>query len=69
MSDVQVRPGVFTLLCDMTEGCVNAITHLDTAGYVYCTTHGLDRRSYEPCRKMRPWEIRRLETGRPLAHY
>jgi hypothetical protein len=69
MSDVQVRPGVFTLLCDMTKGCINAVTHIDTRGFVYCTTHGLQRRASEPCRKLRPWEIRRLERGVPLAHY
>lgn len=55
--------------CDMVEGCREPVTHIDNKGYVYCTGHGLERRMWRPCRKLQPWELRRLESGRALAHY
>ena len=55
--------------CDMTKDCKQPVTHLDTAGYVYCTAHGLERRSYEPCRKLRPFELRRLARGEQIQRY
>jgi len=57
------------LRCDMADDCAAPVTHLDRKGYVYCAPHGIERRDYQPCRKMQPWEIRRLETGRPLSSY
>jgi hypothetical protein len=57
------------LKCDMTKDCSAAVTHLDRKGYVYCAPHGVDRRGAQPCRKLQPWELRRLEQGRPLARY
>jgi hypothetical protein len=55
--------------CDMVTGCEKPVTHLDTAGFVYCTTHGEQRRCYEPCRKLRPHELRRLERGEQITRY
>lgn len=57
------------LTCDGWCNSTGEVTHIDTAGYVYCTPCGLTRRMYEPCRKLRPWELRRLKRGVPLAHY
>lgn len=58
-----------TLQCDMDHDCFEAVTHVDQKGYAYCTKHGLDRRYYQPCRKLRDWERRRLQRGEPLARY
>jgi hypothetical protein len=55
--------------CDMTAECDRPVTHLDQDGYVYCTDHGLSRRTWQPCRRLRGWELRRLERGETLARY
>ena len=57
------------LACDMTADCKEPVTHLDNKGYAYCTEHGIERRDWRPCRKLRPWEVRRLERDEPLNHY
>lgn len=57
------------LKCDMTIDCDQPVTHVDQKGYVYCTTHGIQRRGYQPCRTMRPFEITRLTSGQPLTKY
>lgn len=58
-----------TARCDMTADCDRPITHLDQAGFVYCTQHGLQRRQYEPCRKLRAHELRRIERGEQVRRY
>lgn len=58
-----------TLQCDVELDCTEHPTMLDTAGFVYCAEHGLDRREYEPCRKLRPHEQRKIERGEALARY
>ncbi len=67
------RAGGPTILhCDNMTGrpdCPGDVTMIDTAGFAYCTPCGMTRRDYEPCRKLRPWELRRLMAGRPLARY
>ena len=55
--------------CEMTSECNEAVTHMDKKGYIYCTTHGLERREYQPCRKLRPHEVNRLRKGRALTKY
>jgi hypothetical protein len=55
--------------CDMVDDCKEPITHIDTAGFAYCTTHGLERRESEPCRKLRPHELNRLNRGEQLKRY
>lgn len=57
------------LACDMVEGCTDPVTYIDRKGYVYCTKHGLERQSYQPCRKLRPAEITWITSGEPLAAY
>lgn len=58
-----------TLTCDMKRDCTAPITHIDNKGFIYCATHGTDRRDYCPCRKLRPFELRRLARGEVLARY
>jgi hypothetical protein len=57
------------LQCDMDRDCQGEITHLGQKGYVYCEKHGLQRRYYRPCRKLRPGEIKKLQRGEALARY
>jgi hypothetical protein len=57
------------LRCDMTDDCSANVTHIDQDGYAYCTEHGIERRSWMPCRKLRPHELARLQRGEPLARY
>ena len=57
------------LQCAMEDDCKDTITHLDNAGFIYCTTHGIHRRWYKPCRKLRAHEIRRLERGDRIKTY
>ena len=58
-----------TLTCDMEKDCIAPVAMIDTAGFIYCENHGLDRRQWEPCRRLRDWELRRLERGKPLTRY
>jgi hypothetical protein len=55
--------------CDMDNDCTTPATMIDTAGFAYCEPHGMQRRQYEPCRKLRPYELRKLLRGEPLARY
>lgn len=57
------------LACDMTKGCTAPVTHLDQDGYVYCTRHGIQRRNYQPCRKLRGYELNRLLRGDTIKRY
>jgi hypothetical protein len=62
-------PAIVLPRCDMHATCREGVTYLDSAGYVYCTKHGLERQSYEPCRKLRPYELKRLARGEPVERY
>lgn len=55
--------------CDMHAGCAAQVTHIGEKGYIYCTTHAGLRQGYERCRRLRPWECRRIESGKPLRSY
>jgi hypothetical protein len=57
------------LKCDMNTECEAPVTHIDQDGFTYCTDHGIDRRSWQPCRKLRPHELRKLQRGEQLARY
>lgn len=57
------------LCCDQREDCTAPVTHLDQNGFVYCTEHGIKRRDWKPCRKLRAHELRRLERGEVLTRY
>lgn len=58
-----------TLRCDMDLSCRADITHIDDNGFIYCTSHGIQRRDWRPCRKLRPHELARLRRGEVLARY
>ncbi len=55
--------------CDMTHSCPEPVTHMDRSGFLYCTAHGLQRRTYQPCRKLRPHELNRLQRGELITKY
>ena len=57
------------LKCDMEKDCGEAITHIDDKGYIYCHAHGVQRKSFRPCRKLTPKELKQLKAGTPLASY
>jgi hypothetical protein len=59
------------LACDMDHACTAPITMLDRKGYIYCTPHGLDRRTLSgiPCRKLLVREIAQLKRGEQIAKY
>ncbi len=61
--------GTYALGCDMKRECSDPITHLDTKGFIYCTNHGLQRRQHQPCRKLRPHELKRLQAGQAIQKY
>ena len=56
-------------LCDKDPSCTEPIAMIDNKGFVYCADHGLDRRGWVPCRKLRPHELRRVLRGQLVARY
>lgn len=58
-----------TPTCEMTKTCSQPVTMIDSSGFVYCSAHGLSRQGWRLCRKLRPYEIRRLERGDSLTKY
>lgn len=69
MASVEMKQGEFTLLCDMTEGCLAPVTHIDDKGFAYCTEHGIQRRDSRRCRKLRAHELNGLKRGEQIARY
>jgi hypothetical protein len=57
-----------TLKCEMESDCRSPVTYVDTKGYVYCTPHGLQRKDYQRCRKLRPNEIEKLKRGETIRY-
>lgn len=57
-----------TLKCDMTKTCAADVTYIDDKGFVYCTDHGLQRRSHRPCRRLQKFEIALLTAGKPIRY-
>lgn len=57
------------LHCEMSDTCMEPVTHLDEHGFIYCAPHGFMRRYSMRCRKLRPHELRRLESGNPIRAY
>lgn len=55
--------------CEMSDECNGVVTHVGDKGYVYCESHAVARRYWERTRRMRPWEVRWIEQGRPLPSY
>lgn len=57
------------LTCDMERTCTSPVTHIDVKGWVYCATHGPERRQHGTrCRKLTPTEIQQLRAGQPIAY-
>lgn len=54
--------------CDMEASCTAAVTHMDEKGFVYCATHGNDRKNYCRCRKLTAPELRVIAGGGSI-HY
>jgi len=57
------------LQCDWGEDCHAEISHIDSNGFIYCTPHGVQRRDWRPCRKLRPHELARLRRGEQVTRY
>lgn len=57
------------LTCEMVKDCSEPVTHIDQDGYIYCADHGVERRTWKPCRKLRTWELHRIERTGSLRHY
>jgi hypothetical protein len=55
--------------CDMVRECNAPVAYIDAKGYAYCAKHGLERQSYQRCRKLRPYELKRLLHGETLKRY
>jgi len=57
------------LHCDMRIDCERPVAMIDAKGYVYCASHGVDRRQAVPCRKLRSYELAKLTRGEQIAKY
>lgn len=47
----------------------DGITHIDDKGYIYCAKCGPTRRTWRPCRKLRPHELNRIRRGQQVTRY
>ncbi len=57
------------LSCDMLGTvCAEPVTHIDENGWVYCTTHGVQRQKMMKCRQLTKSEKGRLLAGLPLPY-
>lgn len=54
------------LKCNSDAECLAPVTHIHKKGWILCTNHGEGQTS---CRKLRGWELRRLERGEPVPRY
>jgi len=53
----------------MKKDCNSDVVMLDDRGFIYCATHGLQRRnSGSRCRKLSPTEIKKLKRGETLRY-
>lgn len=55
--------------CEMVEDCPQPVTMIDVKGFIYCTEHGMERRFYQRCRKLRPHELRKVQRGIAIDRY
>ncbi len=57
------------LRCESSDTCEEPVTMMDSSGWIYCSTHGLQRREWKHCRKLRPYELNRLKAGKQIKSY
>jgi len=57
------------LVCAMDSACDWPIKRIDDKGFVYCDFHGIGRKYYARCRKLRPHELKKLQAGGTLTRY
>ena len=51
-----------TTKCDMRDTCTAPVAYVDNKGFVYCQDHGIARKAYCSCRKLKPAEIKKLQS-------
>lgn len=56
------------LKCAMLESCTRLVTHIDDKGYVYCTSHGEQRKAVRRCRALRSNEVSKLLNNQPIKY-
>jgi hypothetical protein len=63
--------GLEVVCCDSMRGpgCREPIARMDRSGFVYCEPCGQIRKRGEPCRKLRPSELRTLARGEQVKRY
>lgn len=54
--------------CNMTADCANAVTHIDSSGFVYCAFHADCRRRRFPVRKIKPAEAKVMAAGGMISY-
>jgi len=55
--------------CEMSKECEAPVSYIDEKGFIYCTECGTRRQSYCRCRKLRPFELRRILNGQQIERY
>lgn len=55
--------------CEMTTTCTEPVAMMDNKGFVYCAGHGMARRAYCPCRKLRSHELHKIARGETITKY
>jgi hypothetical protein len=55
--------------CDMKADCEKPIAYIDNKGFIYCEQHGLQRKHSVPTRKLKPSELKLIESGQPVTKY
>ena len=70
-NESQEPSGRKRLQCEMEHGCQSPVTHVGEKGFIYCESHGADRRKsgIERCRRLRAWELKLLRDGKALPSY
>jgi hypothetical protein len=53
----------------MDHDCHQPPSMIDDKGHIYCAEHGIERRDWRPCRKLRPHELRRIARGEQVTRY
>lgn len=51
------------------DSCTGSVTYIDERGFIYCTIHGAMRSMYRRSRKLKPNELKLLQSGKPIERY